>query len=333
MGSGFLGMNGDWFNSKIAMAVARCGYICVFMRPRSRILTHAFGVFPVVLLTLVACLGNMYAFISSCLMATVDYITGIDAVGFLIVLLAFTAGNSYVPVFAIPCIVHTFTRCFQYLARRGSDSTPLDPVCDIALALEWTQNNIEAFGGDKERITLLGYSSGGNALALYVLYALGHEGMSAPSLDLRWRQHVKKYVPRGFERIIFLSGVFDLRSLIAGPNAGLFTRAAGFFSGKLLRGLLGVPSGKCLQDRLSDFSPTVQVSRWRPSVKVPIVLINARHEFFGVEPLESSLGGSAAKRFASKLRERGAEVRELIVGHNHWSLAFFNLGFALESIL
>lgn len=58
--------------------------------------------------------------------------------------------------------------------RLGPDTLPSSggnlALQDIAMALEWTQENIAAFGGDPSRITLIGHDTGA-ALANYLLLA------------------------------------------------------------------------------------------------------------------------------------------------------------------
>ena len=52
------------------------------------------------------------------------------------------------------------------LAKEGSQNAG---VRDQRLAIEWVHDNIEAFGGDPERITIHGQSSGGLAIGIQML--------------------------------------------------------------------------------------------------------------------------------------------------------------------
>jgi cholinesterase len=49
------------------------------------------------------------------------------------------------------------TNVFGFPGLPGADAAQNPGLMDQRLAIEWVRDNIEAFGGDKERITIFGY--------------------------------------------------------------------------------------------------------------------------------------------------------------------------------
>jgi len=74
-----------------------------------------------------------------------------------------------------------------------------DMVDDIYKSIVWTYNNIEKYGGDKNRLTLIGYSSGAHLTMLTILKS--YLRMINNGLQL-------SQLPR-FEKVVLMNGPYD----------------------------------------------------------------------------------------------------------------------------
>lgn len=62
----------------------------------------------------------------------------------------------------------------------------LYPLLDIAVALDWVQANIEVFGGDKNNVTLAGFSAGGRDV-MATLISPHFQGKYHKAISFNWR--------------------------------------------------------------------------------------------------------------------------------------------------
>jgi para-nitrobenzyl esterase len=68
-------------------------------------------------------------------------------------------------------------------------------ILDQIAALRWIRTNIASFGGDPDRVTIMGNSAGGESVALLVASPLGERAVSAR--HRRERQRCDADQPRG----------------------------------------------------------------------------------------------------------------------------------------
>jgi carboxylesterase type B len=64
---------------------------------------------------------------------------------------------------------------YGWMYSEGEDMTSNAGIWDSLVALNWTKNNIHLFGGDPNRITVVGESAG-SGIAQHLLTAWGGEG-------------------------------------------------------------------------------------------------------------------------------------------------------------
>ncbi|KAJ2710354.1 hypothetical protein H4R19_003787 [Coemansia spiralis] len=107
----------------------------------------------------------------------------------------------------------------------GAEATLEDTLCDFHLAVQWVFENADNFGGDPQRVHLLGYGAGAHLCAMYSLvvplktwYAQADRispdaqllGSRAADQCLRqWVRRVKR-VQRPVAGLVLVSGVFDI---------------------------------------------------------------------------------------------------------------------------
>lgn len=231
-------------------------------------------------------------------------------------------------------------RAWQHLTGRFTppdEAANLDPVCDIVLAMQWTKRHIAEYGGDSERVFLVGYSSGGHAVALFALATIG-DGVAAPSVDPRWAKALRECGVNAPPGVVLISGIFDLRSFgksgAAGSGAdGWVMRLFSVWGRQFIGDVFGLRD-KDIEERLEEISPLAQVEKWTPPAgkeKLRFVFLSSKNELFGLSALEKILF-SPSPKFAAKLRQKGVVVDELLHGNNHWQLAL-GIAEALRPVL
>ena len=75
------------------------------------------------------------------------------------------------------CVVQIGYRlgALGFLSLGGHAEAPGNAgLYDQLMALDWVQQNIEAFGGDRQKVTLFGESAGSVSVSLHLLSTLSH---------------------------------------------------------------------------------------------------------------------------------------------------------------
>ena len=85
-------------------------------------------------------------------------------------------------------------------------------VEDITDAIKWTRENINLFGGDPDRINLIGHSAGAHLCTLAVLNLAGYYGEWEDDITsiLTDQRQADRKVLSCVSNVICLSGVYDI---------------------------------------------------------------------------------------------------------------------------
>eukprot|EP00439_Symbiodinium_sp_Y106_P081263 s1106_g20.t1 len=177
--------------------------------------------------------------------------------------------------------------------RNFPQATGDDMVEDTILAVQWSLDHCEDYGGDPSRIFLVGQSAGAHLLAMALIRrATGSrsEAEAAEALGqagIRWK-------PKEISAFVGISGPFDLVDL-----------SDHFHSRGLDRRLLS----SIFEGRLDDFSPTRLVTD-RDLTLPPVLLVHGT--------ADSSVPSRSAVDFAAALQAAGMEVAlKLYPGKSH----------------
>ncbi|CAE7264767.1 ICME [Symbiodinium necroappetens] len=171
--------------------------------------------------------------------------------------------------------------------RNFPQATGEEMVEDSILAVQWSLDHCEDYGGDPSRIFLVGQSAGAHLLAMALIRrATGSEVKAKALPGIHWK-------PKDISAFVGISGPFDLVDL-----------SDHFHSRGLDRRLLS----SIFEGRLEDFSPTRQATR---DLELPPVLL-----VHGTA--DTSVPSRSAVHFAAALQAAGVEAAlKLYPGKSH----------------
>lgn len=173
-------------------------------------------------------------------------------------------------------------------------------VQDVRAALSWVQAHAAEYGGDRDRIGILGGSAGA-----YLAAMLGTQVNTADAQPVR--------------AVVSLSGPMDISALVADLRAGPTIRPTACATNATcaaipngpnsLAVLLGCEPLTCPPDLLAQASPVTYVTEYSPP-------------FFLAHSAEEPVADTQAMRMAAQLRERGVPVEVRIAPGNGHSSAY-----------
>jgi para-nitrobenzyl esterase len=154
----------------------------------------------------------------------------------------FTGGYSYAPIFdgtelarqGIVCVTVAYRLgVFGFLdlgplLGREYDGSANNAVRDLMMALEWVQQNIEAFDGDPSRVTIGGQSAGGKLtdvlMSVPAAHPLFHQMISeSGGAERVWTLEQSRAVSEGYGKLWRANTGESLSALATAPAAGLIS--------------------------------------------------------------------------------------------------------------
>ncbi|KAK7271774.1 hypothetical protein RJT34_27948 [Clitoria ternatea] len=183
--------------------------------------------------------------------------------------------------------------CLDY--RNFPQGTISDMVNDTSQGISFVINNIANYGGDPNRIYLMGQSAGAHISSCAILEQATKESQKADSVSWSISQ-IKAYFG--------LSGGYNLLEMVDHfHNRGLYRSI-----------FLSIMEG---EKSLKKFSPTIKMKD--PCFKFSIHLFPPVYLFHGTA--DYSIPSIASKRFADALKEKGARAQLILYeGKTHTDL-------------
>ncbi|CAE7544441.1 ICME [Symbiodinium natans] len=172
--------------------------------------------------------------------------------------------------------------------RNFPQATGEEMVEDTLLAVQWSLDHCEEYGGDPSRLFLVGQSAGAHLLSMALLKRASEAKALASSPSIRWQ-------PKDIAAFVGISGPFDLVDL-----------SDHFHSRGLDRRLLS----SIFEGRLEDFSPTRLVTADRARMLPPVLLVHGT--------ADTSVPSRSAIDFTTALQAAGADADvKLYPGKSH----------------
>ncbi|CAK9098748.1 unnamed protein product [Durusdinium trenchii] len=195
-------------------------------------------------------------------------------------------------------LLHCAVRLGQYLLGELDFDRHRNYLHEVEATVAWAEENQSLLGSDG-RLVLCGYSSGGHVASLY-----GLEQCAVP-----------KNGKRRFEAVVLVSGIYDLRT----DSWQGVKRFLAPIHNMLYGDILAADS----DEKRANASP-VAILQKKGQAELDAActwwVLNAKKELMGLPVLEKILFDSDG--LTQGLKGKGATVKRVECGYNHWLLVF-----------